>query len=66
MLEFSKTILQNVSFDKNLFCKELRKSINWLSYDEAKNLKIWCLAYFGHAYADVIYESFEKSGIVVM
>ncbi len=59
MLELSKTILKRISFDKKLFKKELRKSLNWIKPDEKTLLKVWCLAQFGHLYKDVILETFE-------
>ena len=59
MLKFCQQILEKVSFDKILFQKELFKSIKWLSIDEAKILKIWCVATFGHLYMDVITQAFN-------
>lgn len=59
MFEYSKEILTKVSFDKNLFKKELRKAIKWLKYDERKMLMIWCLATFGNKYGDVISQAFR-------
>jgi len=61
MLEFSKQILQKVSFDRQLFSKELKKAIQWLKQEEATVLKIWCLATFGHVYTDVIADAFSPS-----
>ena len=58
MLEFSKQILLKVSFDRNLFHKELKKSINWLHNDEIEKLKIWCLSSF-IIYKDLIVEVFD-------
>lgn len=60
MLEFSKHILKSVSFDKNLFRKELTKILNWAKPDEALLLKAWCIATFGHLYGDVIREVFRS------
>ena len=34
MLEFCKTVLVKVSFDKALFAKELKKSVRWLKKSE--------------------------------
>ena len=61
MLEFSKTILSKISFDKYLFKKELQKAIKWLKPKEATLLKVWCLAQFGHLYKDVILEVFDAN-----
>lgn len=60
MLEYTKNILLKVSFDKNLFKKELNKAIVWMKNDEAHMLKLWCLATFGRHYYDIIAEVFKK------
>lgn len=60
MLEFSKQILSKVSFDRNLFHKELKKSISWLKNDDIEKLKIWCLSSFIF-YNDLIIEVFESN-----
>ncbi|WP_026999041.1 hypothetical protein [Eisenibacter elegans] len=50
MLEYVKTILQKVSFDKNLFEKELRKSIaRYLETEEVDELRKWCYGQFSHS-----------------
>jgi hypothetical protein len=54
MYEFSKQVLQKVSFDRSLFSKELRKAIKWIKQEEAILLKTWCLATFGHYREDII------------
>ena len=59
MLEFSKKIISKVSFDKNLFKKELSKSIRWLSKKEVLTLKIWALTTFSH-YKNTIKEVFDQ------
>ena len=59
MLEFSKKILSKVSFDKNLFRKELRKSTMWLNKKEVITLKIWALTTFSQ-YKNTILEVFDK------
>ena len=61
MLELSKRILEKVSFDANLFRKELMKAINWVKKEEALVLKTWCLATFGHMYQDIILEVFDTT-----
>lgn len=43
MLEYSKVILENVSFDASLFIKELRKAFQRLVEPEAEELMIWCI-----------------------
>lgn len=59
MLEFSQHILKSVSFDRNLFKKELKKMLLWAKPDEALLLKAWCIATFGHLYGDVITDAFR-------
>ncbi|MCG2460712.1 hypothetical protein K8352_08130 [Flavobacteriaceae bacterium F89] len=41
MLEYTKTVLQKVSFDATLFCKELKKAIVNLLPVEIEELKLW-------------------------
>ncbi len=41
MLEYTKTVLKKVSFDANLFCKELKKAISRLLPQEVEELKRW-------------------------
>tara|TARA_B100001250_G_C19331355_1_gene584854 strand:- start:20 stop:205 length:186 start_codon:yes stop_codon:yes gene_type:complete len=59
MLEFSKKILNKVSFDKTLFKKELSKSVRWLSKKEVLILKIWALTKFSQ-YENTILEVFDQ------
>lgn len=60
MLEYIKTILQKVSFDKALFEKELAKAIKMLIPDEVKQLKGWCYAQFGKMYRVVLNRCFAR------
>ncbi len=41
MLEYSKTVLKNVSFDRTLFFKEIEKAFSNLLPDEIEELKLW-------------------------
>lgn len=41
MFDYSKAVLLKVSFDVNLFCKELKKAISRLLPYEIEELKIW-------------------------
>jgi hypothetical protein len=41
MFEYTKTILEKVSFDPSLFCKELQKALVRLLPFEIKELEIW-------------------------
>ncbi|WP_010227961.1 hypothetical protein [Gillisia marina] len=44
MFEYTKTILDKVSFDAVLFCKEVKKAIQRLLPHEIEELKIWILS----------------------
>jgi hypothetical protein len=46
MLDYVKTVLTNVSFDRKLFEKELRKAIRMLAPQEVVVLRDWCYARF--------------------
>lgn len=59
MFEYAKQILTKVSFDKNLFRKELIKAIRLLKSEERKMLRLWCITTFA-AYSDVIIQAFRK------
>jgi len=59
MFEFSKKILEKVSFDKALFYKELVKTLKWLRPDERMLLYAWCIANFSHLYKQQIMDAFN-------
>jgi hypothetical protein len=58
MLEFVKKVLQGVSFDKELFRKELFKNLLLISPAEKALLMSWCLAHFTQHY-DVLKDAFR-------
>lgn len=58
MLEYFKTILSKVSFDKRLFEKELKKAIKALVPDEVNQLKEWCYRKFGQQYQPILVNCF--------
>jgi hypothetical protein len=60
MFELSKKILSKVSFDRQLFSKELRKAIGYVKPSERTLLKIWCLGAYGHLYQNEILEAFQQ------
>ena len=41
MFDYTKAVLSKVSFDVNLFCKELKKAMDRLLPYEIEELKIW-------------------------
>jgi len=63
MLKYTETILEKVSFSRELFRKELKKSLRFLEKEEVTILKAWCILNFGALYMDVIYEVFRQVSI---
>lgn len=60
MLEYAKTILLKVSFDKILFEKELRKALRMLVPAELSELKAWCYQQFSKLYRRVLNRVFAQ------
>jgi hypothetical protein len=48
MLEYCKLILEKLSFNRNLFRKEYRKSFKYLNPDEHYKFKQWVRERFGN------------------
>ena len=48
MLEYSKLILEKVSFDSELFQKELKKALRILNPEEIRELVEWSRAHFSY------------------
>jgi len=61
MLEYIKTILLKVSFDKMLFEKELRKAFKVLASEELQQLKQWCYDQFSGVYLVILNKVFMKA-----
>ena len=60
MLNYAKEILSKVSFDAQLFEKELKKMLKALIPKEIQELKQWCYATFGHIYRPVLNRCFTR------
>jgi len=45
MFDYTKTVLKKVSFNTELFCKELQKAVQRLLPYEIEELKIWLQEY---------------------
>ena len=60
MLNYTKSLLQKISFDRLLFIKELKKSLTRLKDEEIINLKYWCLITFPNLYQNEIFESYHS------
>lgn len=59
MLKYTKEILTKVSFDAQLFEKELKKAIKLLVPGEINELKQWCHEQFGKLYSALINRCFK-------
>lgn len=60
MLELSKLVLQKVSFDRNLFKKELGKSLKWIKKDERTQFKNWVMSKYGNSFNKEITKVFNQ------
>jgi len=64
MIEFTQKILRAVSFDKQLFQKELRKGLKWINdAEEIKKFQEWCVVEFGAKYPKVINSAFATRNL---
>jgi hypothetical protein len=61
MLKYAKEILTKVSFDAQLFEKELKKAIKMLVHEELIELKNWCHEKFGKLYNSLINRCFQQA-----
>ena len=59
MLEHQKLLLDQLSYDKELFRKEIVKSFKWLKSYEIIRLHRWLNERYGTTHADVIQDVFE-------
>jgi len=59
MLEHQKSILEELSYDKELFRKEIVKSFKWLKSYEILQLHHWLKESFGQTHGDVIKDIFQ-------
>lgn len=60
MLEYVKMVLEKVSFNRDLFKKELEKSKKLLNEEEINILQSWCNKSFRDKYPEIIVEVFNK------
>ena len=59
-LEYSEQILEKVSFDRQLFEKELRKAIRLLTDADVRELRNWCLLHYQSVYLAIILACFDS------
>ena len=60
MLKYFKQILSKVSFDRELFEKELKKAIKSLLPAELKEFKDWCYIKFASLYPVILDRNFAE------
>ena len=61
MLDLTKKILRGVSFDAQLFQKELYKALKWITdAEEVKRFQEWCIQEFGAKYPVIISNAFQR------
>ena len=66
MIELTQKILRAVSFDKQLFQKELRKALKWINdAEEIKKFQEWCIIEFGTKYPKVISSAFATRNLML-
>ncbi len=58
MLDYIKTILLKVSFNRYLFEKELRKAVRALIPAELLQLRSWCYEQFAARYSPILDRTF--------
>jgi hypothetical protein len=59
MLDYVKLILQKVSFDEQLFEKELKKNLKELLREDVLELKKWCYEQFSDSYSPILNSCFH-------
>jgi len=63
MLKYVKEVLSKVSFDKELFEKELKKALKMLMPFEVRELKAWCYKKFGNLYRAILDKCFVQVSV---
>ena len=64
MMEMAKKILTVVSFDAQLFQKELYKALKWITdSEELRIFQEWCVIEFGAKYPKIIKKAFAEANI---
>jgi hypothetical protein len=64
MLEMAKKILTVVSFDAQLFKKELYKALKWITdSEELRIFQEWCIIEFGARYPKIIKTAFAGANL---
>ena len=64
MYEYSKTILDKVSYDRKLFAKELNKAIQWVKPEEKPLLRQWVFNKYSDIYEEDIRDAFSEQQVL--
>lgn len=59
MLDYQKLILEKVSYDKDIFRKEIIKSFRWLKSYEILQLHYWLKEKYGKSHGTIIRDIFS-------
>lgn len=59
MLEYQKIILKKVCFDRQLFEKELMKTLNWIRPTQKMEFEKWVETEFSEIYPDILQNAFH-------
>ncbi|MCC5946286.1 MAG: hypothetical protein JJT94_15245 [Bernardetiaceae bacterium] len=65
MLEYQKMIIDKVSFCKELFEKELRKSVARLSAEEVESLRYWAYQRYGNSHYEILQACFQEDAVML-
>ena len=64
MMDMAKKILTKVSFDAQLFQKELNKALKWITdAEEIRKFQEWCIKEFGKTYPVIINAAFSRASV---
>lgn len=64
MLKYQMMIIEKVSFNRELFEKEIRKSMRMLTHNELEELRIWAFEMFSNRHNDILRRTFAGSRII--
>lgn len=64
MLEYTKLVLKKVSFDSELFKKELSKSIEWLKENDLIKLHNWLIDNYINQHEEIINTVFARVDVI--
>lgn len=60
-IRYAKEVLTKVSFEKNLFERELHKFLKIISPEQHTELEVWCREKFEHDYKEILSSAFQEN-----